>query len=61
MNTQSNNQLKIVGFVIALVVESIRYYDTLILGFPDVNLTEYERFYRQTLYPLFMGINAEVI
>lgn len=46
-----------IGIVISLIVVGLLYYTNAMVGFPDGHLTEFDRFYKEVIFPIFMTIN----
>lgn len=51
------NKLAIAGLFLSLVAGLFSYYEQSMLGFPDGHLTEYERFYKNVLFPMYFCLN----
>lgn len=52
-----NTKLALSGLIIIFVLGGMSIYGSYYIGFPDGHLTEYDRFYKQTIYPIFLIIN----
>ena len=52
------NRVAVTGLVFSVIVILFYYYKQAILGFPDGHLTTYTRFCKETLFPIYLAINA---
>lgn len=57
-NKPIQNVVAVVGLLLVTLVGFFSYYEQSMMGFPDGRLTEYDRFYKAVLYPIFFGLNA---
>jgi uncharacterized protein YpmB len=56
-NKITENKLGILGLFITIIIGLLSYYGQSMVGFPDGHLTEYDRFDKKVLYPIFFCIN----
>ncbi len=57
-NKTFKNRFVITGLVITMIMGLFYYYEQSTIGFPDGHLTEYDRFYKKILYPIFFSLNT---
>jgi hypothetical protein len=58
VNKAIENKFVFLGLFISLIVGLLSYYGQSTIGFPDGHLTEYDRFYKNVLFPIFFGLNT---
>ncbi|MEP2237396.1 MAG: hypothetical protein ABJI22_03475 [Maribacter sp.] len=52
------HKIAVTGIVISLIVIGSLYYTNSMIGFPDSHLTEFDRFYKKIIFPIFMTVNV---
>jgi uncharacterized protein YpmB len=57
-NETIENKFAILGLFISIIVGLLSYYGQSMIGFHDGHLTEYDRFYKNLLFPIYFGLNV---
>ncbi|QLG44102.1 hypothetical protein [Costertonia aggregata] len=48
----------ILGSISVAIGAILSYYDYTMIGFPDGHLTEFDRFFKSFLFPVYIGLNV---
>ncbi|MFI8606274.1 hypothetical protein ACIGCP_17535 [Cellulophaga baltica] len=57
-NKKVNTRIAVLGLIITIILGFLYHLDQSMIGFPDGHLTEYDRFYKKVLYPIFFFLNT---
>lgn len=57
MKSNKGKLVAALGMFICLITGLSSYYEQSMTGLPDGHLTEYDRFYKNMLHPIYLGLN----